>query len=280
MEWLAPCVIVYLLPLLLIRRSKTLLFWWLWVVALIGQLAIYDLFNHARLLAFDKYTSLASVGVFALCATPLPTAKWWRWTLPCMILISVAVAGIERLEASPPEDNGDWRGMAQTLDHMAGPHDPLVFYPSSFWGPAAIYYLDIAHYAPSSQRPVMFLENPADESAQRQLEKFHTIWLIGPSVQEDTTKYLPGWRSTFSRGFINAGSIAELKTPNPTTDARPENEPARPRAVLPPQFTVASKNPATITVGATGCGIWSPALNSANVPFNVTRIVVPSTCWK
>jgi hypothetical protein len=223
LEWLAPCVIVYALPLLLIRRSKTLIFWWLWVVALIGQLVIYDFLNRTRLLTFVKYTSLASVGVYALCAIPLPTAKWWRWTLPCMILISVAVAGIERLQAGPPEDNGDWRGMAQTVDHMAGPHDPLVFYPSSFWGPAAIFYLDIAHYAPSSQRPVMFLENPADENAQRQLAKFPRIWLIGPNVQEDTTKYLPGWKSTFSRGFINAGSIAELVNPNPPTNASPQN---------------------------------------------------------
>jgi Dolichyl-phosphate-mannose-protein mannosyltransferase len=211
LTWLAPCIVAYLLPIVLLRRSPSLLFWWLWIVAIIGQILAYDLINHARLLANVKYTSLAAVGLYALCATPLPSAKWWRWALAYMFLIGVAVAAAQRIQEGPPEDNGDWRGMAQTLNRMAGPRDPLVFYPSSFWGPSAMYYLAIAHYAPDANRPVMFLDKPADPAAQRQLAKFPRIWLIGPDVLDDTPRYLPGWNSTFSRGFPNSGTIAELE---------------------------------------------------------------------
>jgi hypothetical protein len=76
-----------------------------------------------------------------------------------------------------------------------------------------MYYLAIAHYAPDADRPVMFLHDPADPAAQRQLAKFPRIWLIGPNVVQDTSRYLPGWKSVFSRGFPNSGSIAELENP-------------------------------------------------------------------
>jgi uncharacterized membrane protein len=213
LTWLAPCIIAYLFPLILLRRSKSLLFWWLWISAVIAQILAYDLINHSRLLATLKYTSLAAVAVYAIGATPLPIAKWPRWAIAYLLLIAVAIATAQRIQEGPPEDNGDWRGMAQTLNHLAGPRDPLVFYPSPFWGPSAMYYLAVAHYAPNADRPVMFLDDPATPNAQRQLAKFSRIWLIGPNVVQDTSKYLPGWNSVFSRGFPNSGSIAELEKP-------------------------------------------------------------------
>jgi hypothetical protein len=210
MAWIGPCVVVYLLPLVFIRRAPRLMLWWFWAAGIVGSLVIYDEINRARLLATLKYTSLASVGVYALCATPLPVRQWWRWVISYMILASTVVATIERVQEGPSEQNGDWRGMAIALDLMAGPNDALIFYPNKFWGSPGMYYLAFSHYAENSRRPVMFLNSPADPPALGQLAKYPRAWLIGPEAGTDGAKYLPGWRATFSRGFPNSGSIAEM----------------------------------------------------------------------
>jgi uncharacterized membrane protein len=209
MAWIGPAAVVYLFPLLFIRRSPRQMLWWFWVVGIIGSLVIYDTINHARLLATLKYTSLASIGVYALCANPLPTRQWWRWVIPYMLLISTIAATVQRIQEGPSEQNGDWRGMAIALDKLAGPTDPLIFYPNKFWGSPGMYYLAFSHYEENSHRPVMFLTKP-DPRALPQLSKYSTVWLIGPSAGEDAAEYLPGWKVTFSRGFPNSGSIAEL----------------------------------------------------------------------
>jgi uncharacterized membrane protein len=210
LAWMAPCVVAYLLPLVFIRRAPYLMLWWLWVVGTIGSLVIYDCINHARLLMTLKYTSLASVGMYALCAAPLPVRQWWRWALAYMLLASTILATVQRLQEGPSEQNGDWRGMAVALDRLAGPGDPLVFYPNKFWGSPAMYYLGFSHYAQQSRRPIMFLNEPADAGALAQLEKYPRIWLIGPSAGDDGPMYLRGWRVHFSRGFPNSGSVAEM----------------------------------------------------------------------
>jgi len=210
MAWIAPCVIAYLMPLVFRRRLPQLMLWWLWIVGIVGSLAAYDFINHARLLAYDKYTSLASVALYALCAVPWPIGKW-RWAIPYVMLAATAVATVQRIQEGPSEDNGDWRAMAVTLDRLAAPGDPLVFYPSKFWGPPGMYYLAVAHYARWSHRPIMFLTQPADAAAERQLSKFPKVWLIGPSAGQDGAIYLPGWSVLFNRGFPNSGSIAEME---------------------------------------------------------------------
>ncbi|MGD0541481.1 MAG: glycosyltransferase family 39 protein [Tepidisphaeraceae bacterium] len=210
MAWIGPAAVVYLLPLLFLRRNSRLMLWWFWVAGIIGSLLIYDEINRARLLATLKYTSLASAGVYALCATPLPVRKWWRWAIPYMLLASTILAVIQRIQEGPSQENGDWRGLALTLDRMAAPGDALVFYPNNFWGSPGMYYLAFSHYAEDSRRPVMFLNGPADSRALEQLAKYPTVWLIGPSAGADGMKYLPGRKLTYSRGFPNSGSIAEL----------------------------------------------------------------------
>src|SRR5208337_606983 len=127
------------------------------------------------------------------------------------MLAATAVATVQRIQEGPSQDNGDWRAMAVTLDRLAAPGDPLVFYPNKFWGPPGMYYLAVAHYARSSHRPIMFLTRPADAAAERQLSKFPKVWLIGPSAGHDADVYLPGWHVSFNRGFPNSGSIAELE---------------------------------------------------------------------
>ena len=74
-----------------------------------------------------------------------------------------------------------------------------------------MYYLAFSHYAPNSQRPVMFLNGPADAKALNALAKYPRVWLVGPAAASDGPDYLRGWNVMLSRWFPNGGSLAELR---------------------------------------------------------------------
>jgi uncharacterized membrane protein len=225
LNWIAPGIIAYLLPLLLIRRYPLNLLWWLWIVGIVGSLILYDSINDARLLATLRYVSLASPAVYALCAVPMPMLKSWRWAVPWLVLAGTAIAAVQRIQEGPPDVNGDWRGLAVALDRRAGPDEPLIFYPHPFWGPAGMYYLGFAHYARDSHRPIMYLNAPADASALGQLKGFRKIWLVGPAAGTDGPNYLPGWTPIFSRWFPDSGSFAEMIPINSPSPSHPETRP-------------------------------------------------------
>jgi hypothetical protein len=148
---------------------------------------------------------------------------WWRWIIPYMMLFSIAITTIMRLQEGPSEANGDWRGLALAVDHFAGPHDPLVFYPDKFWGSSTMFYLAVDHYAADHNRPIMLLESPPDASAMNQLLKFKRIWFVGPTPQQDARTYFPDWKSGRSEWFPNAGEYLELTCPD--RQSRPERQP-------------------------------------------------------
>ena len=209
LNWIAPAVIAYLLPLLLLRRYPQILLWWLWIVGIVGSLIIYDCIHHGRLLGTIRYASLASVALYAISVIPIPILKSWRWAVAGLVLAGVAIASTERIQEGPPDFNGDWRGLAAAVDRRAGPDDPLIFYPTSVWGSPGMYYLAFAHYARNSHRPIMYLNAPAGPATLRQLQRFKTVWLVGPT--RNPSSYLPGWTCVFSQGFPSSGSFTEMK---------------------------------------------------------------------
>jgi uncharacterized membrane protein len=210
LNWIAPAALAYLLPLLLLRRYRQILLCWLWIVGIVGSLLVYDSTHHGRLLGTLHFTSMASAGLYAIAAVPLPRLKYFRWAVPCLVLLATALATIQRLQEGPPDFNGDWRGLALAVDQQAGPDDPIVFYPTKLWGSPGMYYLAVAHYARDSHRPIMYLTGPADAAALRQLARLKRVWLVGPTAEYDVSMYLPGWQSVYSRGFFNCGSFTEM----------------------------------------------------------------------
>jgi hypothetical protein len=221
--WIAPCAFAYLLPLLWIRRYPQLMLWWFWIIGVMGSILTYDLINSARLLAMVKYTSLAALGLYAVCAVPLPMKTKWRWVVPYMVLGSVIIATVMRIQEGPPEANGDWRGLALAVDGHAGPGEPLVFYPDPFWGSSGMYYLDVSHYAHEHNRPIMLLDSAPDAVVVSQLANFPRIWFIGPNPPKVSRDYFPHWRSGMTQWFPNAGGYVELTSPRPPS--HPESPP-------------------------------------------------------
>jgi hypothetical protein len=209
LNWIAPAILAYLLPLVLLRRHPQILLWWLWIAGIVGLPLAYDCIHPGRLLGQLEFVSMASCGFYAICAFPILILKSWRYLVSWLMLGSAAIGAVQRVQEGPPDYNGDWRGLAVALDHDAGPDDPLVFMSSGIWGSPGMYYLDFDHYAHNSHRPIMFLRGPADAAALRQLEAFKKVWLIGPS-DVDISNYLPGWVPVTGSSFYDAGRFTEM----------------------------------------------------------------------
>jgi uncharacterized membrane protein len=212
-------ILVYVLPLVFLRSRPYLLIWWFWVMGTVLSLTIYDAISHTWLLGYAKYTFILTPGLFALLAEPLPWPGWRGWAMPAILVASTAVFANERWRVGPGARE-DWRDVALAANR-AGPHDPLIFYPSSFWGSPGFWYLAFDHYVPGSNRPIMMLYGPASEAALRQLAEYPHIWLIGPNPMQDAAKLLPGWKGQLPRNYPGGGGVEELVRETPATSTAP-----------------------------------------------------------
>jgi hypothetical protein len=69
-------VIVFALPIILIRQNPQRLVWWCWSVGAVGGLAVWDALRHTLLMDFARFSFLATPGFCVLAVAPLPLAGW------------------------------------------------------------------------------------------------------------------------------------------------------------------------------------------------------------
>jgi uncharacterized membrane protein len=219
---IALAVIAYALPLVFLRRRPQLLIWWCWMVGTVVSVTLYDAVSHSWLIGYTKYTFILTPALYVLLAEPLPWPGWRGWVVPAILVASVAVYANERWRDGPGARE-DWRSVALAANHAA-PHDPLIFYPSAFWGSPAFWFMAFDHYVPDSQRPIMMLKGPADQSALRQLAKYPRVWLIGPDPLRDGGTILPGYSGRWVKGYPLSGGVEEMVREFPATS--PARSPA------------------------------------------------------
>jgi dolichyl-phosphate-mannose-protein mannosyltransferase len=218
-DWPAPiaaAMLIYLLPVLLIRARPQTLLWWTWAVGCIGLVFAVDFCDGTRLLTILKYTLCATPAFFALLAWPLPLRGGGKWIAPAALAISVAVAAAARLENGPPFQ-GDWRNLMQKVNRRADADSPLLFYADSAWGSGTYWYLAFAHYAPDSHRPIVMLDSPATPQTMAVLSRYKQIWAIGNPSPYDASQLLPGWKVVESFGGQEVGMAQRLVPPAATT---------------------------------------------------------------
>jgi hypothetical protein len=218
--------IVYVLPLLLIRRRPELLIWWFVILGMILSLAIRDWMKGTMLTQYPRYSFFATPAICAIVAAPLALKGWRGWLLPGVIIVSVAISAGQRVQAGQFY-RGDWRYFSQAVDQRAGKNDPLVFCADPFWGSATFPYLALAHYAPDSHRPIMMLKDPADAGALEQLSAYPQVWLIGPSGTNDAPRWLAGWKVASSFGIARVGFLEKMIPENAVISPEPSHSTAR-----------------------------------------------------
>jgi hypothetical protein len=151
-------LLVYIVPLLRVRRSRWILYWWLWIVGSIGFVAVFDLVRHAAMISELRYMSFAAPGIYILAAAPLPTRSRIGMLCPPLVVLCVMICGLDRFRLGDPGQE-DWPGISQRIEKSAGPHGLLVFSGPAIL-PPQFDYIAFKHYAKGSANPVMFLVGP------------------------------------------------------------------------------------------------------------------------
>jgi len=191
---LAVFLLTMALPILRLTHRRDLLLWSLWMIGVIGFVAVLDLAHETTLVGYPRYTILASPGIYAVIAAfDWPRRNGLRDVLAIVFITTTAIVAVDRVKpgALPVED---WRKLAHDLDSSAAPDDLLVFANPDPWDSPGTWYVDLKYYTPVSHHPWLILTAPADPSILRQLQSHPRLWLIGPHREIEGPDLLPGWR--------------------------------------------------------------------------------------
>ncbi|MGH7177059.1 MAG: glycosyltransferase family 39 protein [Tepidisphaeraceae bacterium] len=188
--WIACCGgVLYLIPILLLRRRAELWLWVLWLWCTAGLLAALDLRRSTRQLDVIRYGLIAGPAVYALLATMLKGARpWLAHALPAC----AALAGVMSLPAAYGEQRPDYRGLAQFVDQRYRTGEIVVFYslPSIDWVKGAL-FLETSHYSNQFPWPTVILSRPPDASLRRRLRAAPGVWIISGSPQVPFDRIIP-----------------------------------------------------------------------------------------
>jgi hypothetical protein len=180
---LAFAAVIYISPLLRLRRHPTLLLWWLWAVCVPGFLLVWDIVRGTHFVALTRYVLLASPAIYAIFATPFPT-RLGRF-VPAAFVFAAAISAFARWPDGPP-GTPDIRTASHWIQSDTQPGDPIILYNDP-----TLDYFAIAHYIGQWQQPVVLLEAVPDENLERTLAGYHHVWIWGRMTE--TPDILPGW---------------------------------------------------------------------------------------
>jgi hypothetical protein len=200
---IALALLVYLLPLYLMRRQRWLLFWWLSASASALLIFVIDVARHSTLLTFTRYVIPAAPGVYAILAGRLPGRL--GKLIPWIILLGVGVYGADYYSAGPP-CSPDLKIITRMVRSEVSPDDVVIVTGSYYFAgndEPVMTYFAIAHYGGPWKVPVLFGTAAISPQVQAKLLQFHKIWVLGVSPDSDTAKILPGWtvRGVHGPGF-------------------------------------------------------------------------------
>jgi 4-amino-4-deoxy-L-arabinose transferase-like glycosyltransferase len=205
--------VLYLVPFILPRRRPDLLLWGLWVPINILPSLLVDLTHHTFSLEIDRYTFLASVGVYALLpALCRGLSPWLRHALP-----AAAVAGclihLPQAYSTFGRTRQDWRKLAGQYRELAEPGCLTVFLssPNDY-----TYFLCLGKYVSPLPGPALMLTNQPSADMLRKIRAFDRVVVVG--ALPFAGQFFPNTTFTDIRLTQSVGAVWVLPpVPGPTT---------------------------------------------------------------
>ncbi len=200
--------IIFLLPLLLLKRRPDLLLWSLLLWLPVMQIAIADIVRDSHALVLVRYTFLATAPAYALVAAMLAhKTGWLRHALPLAISVS-CLAALDRAYA---RWQADWREPAGVFAGRSRPGEVLLIYKRTDddW-PAASQYLALSHYAPPPG-PMMLIGDPPSTEAAARLRQAPGVWLISLAEDVPLARLLPGAKAIAAFDSPFTGRLAKVE---------------------------------------------------------------------
>jgi hypothetical protein len=213
-------ILIFLVPLAGVIRTRDGPFWWIWMMGTILFVAVFDWARRSWMLEFPRYTFPASVGMYALLATPLPLKSRLRWLVGPTLLLCALCCGINRASAGPAL-KAKFQNIAQSITQLSQPGDVIVFTPAAQYHPQNT-YLAVRHYLPDDSHPVVFLTSgPPDPATLKTLAERGHFWMVGIDAASDTQVYFPGYTVDINRP--EGPFLAVWRVLSPSTPAIPSD---------------------------------------------------------
>ena len=226
--------LVTLVPIVLLRRRRSLILPWLWLVGTVGVLVAVDVYRQTVTFRFVRYSLLAGVGVSLLLPGLFRKARFGRAAL---IVVTAWVGLSAYHEAYRPWKNERWnyRGIAEWVHRHVPEDGRLVFQtvPRGTVGPRGerqwlgLQRLRaVLHYEYSPRRPVMVLTRPVEPEILQPPGEDRNLWVITPPGDGPDPRLLPGFSvvdgvRTPVAGMYELMPIEEPSRTDPVRDTGP-----------------------------------------------------------
>ncbi|MBC8105131.1 MAG: glycosyltransferase family 39 protein [Anaerolineae bacterium] len=209
---LAPMIIVYVVPLMVLRRRPDLLLWVLLLLAGIAPVIASDLMRETGNLQLIRYALLGAPAAFALTAASLSHLRnpILAHAFPVLMLIFAACVLPMKFQSIKP----DYRDLVAQLRVAASPDDAIVI-AGSDPGPWYLMtmYQGVMRYLYPAPCPVAVITHVPDEPLLAQLRARRRLWVVWGSQTLDPSSVLPGARHQIVGEYRNLGFLMRIELP-------------------------------------------------------------------
>jgi hypothetical protein len=214
--WLVvPVVIVYLLPLLLLRRRPDLLLWIVWLIAALAPIALGDLVRQTGNLQLIRFVLLGAPAAYALIAACLQHARWRMVTgaLPACAIGLALLALPQKTRSLKP----DYRQLVAQIRSMCTSDDAIIVAGAD---PGPWYlktmYQGVMRYMYPSPCPIAVVTHTADTKLLDELRTRRTLWVVWGSQTLDPARLLPGARYQVIGEYRNLAYLMRVTLATPS----------------------------------------------------------------
>jgi len=202
----------FVLPLLVIRRQRAILLWWIWLVVPVGVVLVIDVSTSRRSLGLAKYTIVAAPAVFTMLGMLAAHLRRIGW-IPAAIIAGCCSISLPTLFG--PSTLPDWRQISTYIAQRSSPTDPVLFVDSHPDQYCSDSLLSVSYYMANAHRRLYVLDRRPTGAVLAQLMKSNHACVIADDFRALTSPIVPGMildQDDFLPGVAMVGTIAPPRT--------------------------------------------------------------------
>jgi hypothetical protein len=217
---------LFILPLLLLRRHRSLLFWWMWLAGGVGFVLVGDLLRDRQMMYWIRYTLAASPGAYAIAAIMLSHLQGLsRHIVP----LALCVGGLISVQSAYDHPAPDWRGLGAFIDANFREGDLMVMddCDPELWK-VRCDIVGMNYYADFLPMPLVMITDPPGQAIMQRIRSAKRVWYFmmhgGIGASERFPTFQPRSRPAMFP-YIGILQIIEPPPPEASPPAPPATQP-------------------------------------------------------
>jgi uncharacterized membrane protein len=179
---------VLIVPLLLCRKHRELLLWWLWLIVPVGAGLIIDVTTHRRSLSMIRYALAAGPALYLMAGMLAAHLRRIGWIPAAVIALCCAICVPSLYQSELP----DYREVSRFIARSSNPSDPVIFVCSKpdIYSSEAL--LSVMYYLAGQHHPLYVLQRPPSAVMMQNLQMARHICVIADGSTALNRPIVPG----------------------------------------------------------------------------------------